>query len=66
MIKSITLNISVSACMHINYCIPIAGTMVAFNIYALHHNAAVWGDDVEVCVVLKLEIITRFFSGVWM
>jgi len=24
------------------------GTKVMFAIYALHHNASVWGDDVEV------------------
>ena len=23
-----------------------------FGIYGLHHNASVWGDDVEVCVLM--------------
>ena len=28
------------------------GTKVIFGIYALHHNASVWGDDVEVCALM--------------
>ena len=31
-------------------CIIIAGTKVLFGVYALHHHAGVWGDDVEVCI----------------
>ena len=32
------------------------GTKVVFVIYALHHNPAVWGDDVEVCVLMEAGI----------
>ena len=27
------------------------GTKVAFSVYALHHHAGVWGDDVEVSML---------------
>ena len=32
-------------------CVFMIGTKVVFGIYPLHHNASVWGDDVEVCAL---------------
>ena len=33
--------------------IIIAGTKVLFGLYALHHHAGVWGDDVEVSIMYR-------------
>ena len=36
---------------YISYHYMHAGTKVLFGVYALHHHAGVWGDDVEVHII---------------